>query len=579
LALLSLLSGVLLALCFPRFDLSGLAWLALVPLFLAVRMSRPRTALWCGYVAGLAFFWLHIGWLSIFGWYVGVAATLFEAVWLALFGALAAALVRRSPPWAIPAALAAAWTAVDWLRTLGPLGFSWGSLAISQHRVLPVLQIVDLAGPWGLTLLIALVNAALTEPLHARLRARVGDRVSAARRWGWPAVAGGMALLVALRGALVLAGAPPVPPATGVGRWAPAEEGEKGRRGEGESRPRPNTPLPGSPSPLLPFSPSSAGALRVAVVQGNMDQDVPWDSTYVQATMARYADLTHAAAAAGAEIIVWPETSLPGELRFSPDLLRQVTELAHATGAWLVVGSNDHDARDDRDLNQAFLVSPDREIVGAYAKVRLVPFGEFVPMRRLFPFLEQLHVRPFNLSPGAGFLTLKAGPHTLGALICFESAFPEVTRALVGSGEPFFLASLFPALAPRPGEGGAELLLELTNDTWFGRTPAAAQHAAVAALRAVETRRAFARAVTTGISQLIDPYGRIIGRVDLFQTGFIAATLPLSTARTPYVRWGDWAAYGAVLIVVGLLLRGRVGRTVRQEKHPEEPDHNGGTIR
>src|SRR5215212_7588616 len=100
LALLCLLSGVLLALCFPRFDVNGLVWVALVPLFLAVRLSPPRAAAWGGYVAGLAFFWLHIGWLSIFGWYVGLAATLYEAVWLALFGALAASLVRRSPPWA-----------------------------------------------------------------------------------------------------------------------------------------------------------------------------------------------------------------------------------------------------------------------------------------------------------------------------------------------------------------------------------------------------------------------------------------------------------------------------------------------
>src|SRR5262249_10348590 len=159
LLLASLLSGVLLASCLPRFGLAGLAWVALVPLFLAVRLSPPRQAAVCGYAAGLAFFWLHMGWLGIFGWYVGVAATLFQAVWLALFGGLAAALVRRSPPWLIPGALAAAWTAVDWLRAMGPLGASWGSLAVSQHAVLPVLQTVDLTGPYGLTLLIALVNA------------------------------------------------------------------------------------------------------------------------------------------------------------------------------------------------------------------------------------------------------------------------------------------------------------------------------------------------------------------------------------------------------------------------------------
>ena len=421
--------------------------------------------------------------------------------------------------------------AVDWLRTLGPLGFSWGSLAISQHRVLPVLQIVDLVGPWGLTLLIALVNAALTEPLHAWLRGRAGEGLSPARRWGWPAATGAAALLVVIRGALLLAAAPPAP----VAQSAAAPGAQEGRVRRGTN------------------------TLHVAVIQGNIDQDVPWDNGFVQSTMGRYTELTRAAAAAGAKVIVWPETALPGELRFNADLLHEVTELAHATGAWLVVGSNDHDARDDRELNQAFLVSPEREIVGAYAKVRLVPFGEFVPMRTLFPFLEQLHVRPFNLSPGAGFLPLKAGSHTLGALICFESAFPEVSRALVAGP------------SSSPDGGGAELLLELTNDTWFGRTPAAAQHAAVAALRAVETRRSFARAVTTGISQLIDPYGRVVGRVGLFQTGFVSAGLPLSRAITPYVRWGDWAAYGCVLVVMALALRTPTRCVGFRKGRPEEP--------
>jgi apolipoprotein N-acyltransferase len=521
--LLSLLSGVLLSLCFPRVDLGWLAWVALAPLFLVVRVSRPGAAALCGYVMGLAFFWLHIGWLSIFGWYVGVAATLFQAMWPALFGAVAALVVRRSPPCLIPAALAAAWTAVDWARTLGPLGFAWGTVSLSQHRTLPVLQVVDLIGPWGLTALIALVNAAVTEPLHARLRDRAGERLPAARRWGWPAAAGGLVVLAAIRGALLLAGAPPV--------------------ADGGGLPQRTQRMPERDVKLLSASAASSavmsettGSIVVAVLQGSVDQDVVWDRRYVAATMECYGRLTREAAERGATLIVWPETSLPGELRYEPELRREVGALARETGAWLVIGSNDHDEREvDRELNQAFLVSPSGEVAGSYAKVRLVPFGEFVPMRALFPFLEQLHVRPFNLSPGPGFIPLRAGAHSLGALICFESSFPEVSRALVREG--------------------AALLVELTNDTWFGRTPAAAQHAAMGALRAVETRRGFARAVTTGISQLIDPYGRVLGSVGLFENGLLVAPMALGSGETPYVRWGDWAAYASALLAAVLLLR------------------------
>jgi apolipoprotein N-acyltransferase len=287
--------------------------------------------------------------------------------------------------------------------------------------------------------------------------------------------------------------------------------------------------------------------IRVAVLQGNVDQDVVWDRRYVRATMDQYAGLTREAAEQGATLIVWPETSLPGELSFDNELLIQVGLLALETGAWLVIGSNDHDDRDGREFNRAFLVGPPGGPLGSYAKVRLVPFGEFVPLRALLPFLERLHVRPFSLSPGPGFVPLRAGPHTFGALICFESSFPEVSRALVRSG--------------------ADLLLELTNDTWFGRTPAAAQHAAMGPLRAVETRRGLARAVTTGISQLIDPYGRVIGSIGLFETGYLVAPLPLGKGQTPYVRWGDWPAYAAALLVAALLLwRGRP--TARQEPRP-----------
>src|SRR5262249_47820868 len=157
-----------------------------------------------------------------------------------------------------------------------------------------------------------------------------------------------------------------------------------------------------APSASLRWIGPNARSLTVAVLQGNVNQDVPWDARYIAATMGRYSDLTREAVRRGAQLVVWPGTSLPGGLRDNHAIRRQVAELARETGVWLVIGSNDRDWRGEHEFNQAFLVNPGGALVGGYAKVRLVPFGEFVPMRGLFPILEKLHVRPFNLSPGPG---------------------------------------------------------------------------------------------------------------------------------------------------------------------------------
>jgi apolipoprotein N-acyltransferase len=501
---LALLSGLLLPLCFPAFDLGWLVWLALVPLFLALLgspapalsrdgspgLQRPtlRQGTGLGFVAGAVFLGGHLYWVWIFGWYAWLALTLYQALWIALFGALAVVLLRRVPPGLEPPVMAAAWTVVEWARSLGLLGLTWGDLAVSQHRTLPVLQMLDWTGPWGLTFLIALVNASVAGAVS-------GQQSAVSRGAGWRWLAGALVVvgLLTARGAWLLA--------------APAEGGG-GRSNPGH---QPET-------------------LPVAVVQGNIDQDVLWDAEFVRRALSAHARLTLAAARHGARLVVWSETSLPGELRHDPVLRAAVSGLARAAKAELIVGSNDHIGR--RAYNRAFLVDRQGWLRGGYAKRQLVPYGECVPLRPWLPFLEKLHVTAFDLTPGEGFYPLR-GEHRLGCVICFESAFPHISRAMAGKG--------------------AEILVEVTDDTWFGRTAAAAQHAAMAPLRAVETRRSLARATATGISTLVDDHGRVRRQLGLFQEGYLLARLPLRREITPYVRLGDWPVLLSLLICAATL--------------------------
>jgi apolipoprotein N-acyltransferase len=169
--------------------------------------------------------------------------------------------------------------------------------------------------------------------------------------------------------------------------------------------------------------------------------------------------------------------------------------------------------------------------------MHLVPYGECVPLRAWLPFMEALHVRPVSLVPGEGYFPLR-GEHRLGAVICFESGFPEIARAMT--------------------KNGAEILVEISNDTWFGRSAAAAQHAAMAPLRAVETRRAFARSTATGISTLVDDHGRVRRSLGLFRDGYLLDDLPLRQDLTPYVRFGDWPVYLCLGFCLALLGRAAV---------------------
>ena len=275
-----------------------------------------------------------------------------------------------------------------------------------------------------------------------------------------------------------------------------------------------------------------------AALQGNIDQNTDQTPAYVERVMQTFTAQGREAAGRGATLVVWPETAYPGFLRggvSNPDGLARLSMEAVQNHQTLLVGGVEHDWDVGKDANALFSVTPSGQIAGSYQKRQLVPFGEFVPGRSWLPFVEALHVTNFDMKPGADIQALlDGGPDAgkIGATICFESSYPRFLREQV--------------------QRGASLLVISTDDTWFGRTAAARQHSAIAAVRAAEADRYLVRSAATGVSQVIDPTGHVLAEAGLFQAAVVSAPVQSRTTLTPYVRWGDWFVGFCALILVGV---------------------------
>ena len=291
-----------------------------------------------------------------------------------------------------------------------------------------------------------------------------------------------------------------------------------------------------------------------AALQGNIVQDVPQDPAYVARVMETFGAQSHLAAAHGAALVVWPETAYPGYLLNDEGTRRHTQEQAYRAHQAMVIGGGEYDATLHKSANSLFLMDAHGNITGSYQKRQLVPFGEFVPGVTQFPFLEALHVTHSDMKPGEDVQPLLDGGPGLGkigATICFESSYPRFLREQVARG--------------------AGLLVVATDDAWFGRTAAARQHSAIAAVRAAETDRYLVRSAATGVSQVIDPTGRVIAEAGLFRPAVVWAPVESRQTVTPFVRWGDWFVGFCGLLLVGVsLLPGTRGRDGEKALASEE---------
>lgn len=447
------------------------------------------------------------------GWIASLGLGSFGASLMAAWACFAAWAMGRTlegshgdaRPWLLAAAFAVTEHARSWLFT----GMPWGTLGYAHHEG-PLLALAPITGVVGLSFMTALGGLAVASLAAPGWAGRLGIGTRRA----------GATALVAF--VVVAAGA----------RWAWA------------------------PAP-------DARALRVAVVQGNIEQGVKWSPAWAERTLAIYTGLTRRAADEGAELIAWPETAVPGSPDGSPELRARLQDLAEQTGATLIVGAvglDDLDLEVPRLYDSAFVFAPGRP-AQRYDKAHLVPFGEYLPFRPLLGrFIRAIATgsagRDVTEGPAPAVLEVPVGDRIVrvGTPICYELLFPDLMRGFAGQG--------------------AELLVALTNDAWYGATGAPYQFLAMTELRAAESGIWVARAANTGVSARIDGRGRVREQTAIFETATLTGAVPLRSPEagaTFYVRHGDWfpRMCGLVALALGLALH-RTPKPGGRSRHDPE---------
>jgi len=382
------------------------------------------------------------------------------------------------------------------------LGLPWALLGHSQYVNLAVIQIASITGVYGVTFLVVLVNAALAEIIQ--------NPASSVK----PAAVTLSIVGLSLTYGMTLLSA------------------------RGPSR-----------------------TLRVTVTQGNIPQRLKWDPKWWKHNLEKHVRLTNEATRKNnASLVVWSEASVPGDISKDLYLLSTLTALAKDTRSHLLLGSSVRPKFGSREFktrywfNSAFLLSPQRGIVGSYKKIYLLPFSEYLPHRDTFPWPSRLAMAAGMFKPGEEYTIFDVPGARFGVVICWENLFPDLVRQFV--------------------KNGAEFMVNITNEGWFGETAAPYQFLAMNVFRAVENRRSIARSANTGISAFVDPYGRILAKIedekrkDIFVEGHRTADVPLSGEKTFYTVYGDVWAYSnlfAAVIMAGLSFR---RRKVRSHKRP-----------
>jgi apolipoprotein N-acyltransferase len=285
--------------------------------------------------------------------------------------------------------------------------------------------------------------------------------------------------------------------------------------------------------------------LRVGLLQGNVEQLEKWDPVYRDAILQRYLQLSRQAIGGGARLVIWPEASTPFYFDAESDLAAPIRRLAVESRTPFLIGSDEREVNPaggrDRVYNAAVLVGTDGRSHGSYRKINLVPFGEYVPLQRLLFFIGPLVEAVSDFSAGTEPVVLDADGARLSVSICYESIMPWLSRAFV--------------------QRGSQLLVTITNDAWFGKSSAPYQHFDQGLIRAVEEGRFVVRAANTGISGVVDPYGRVLLTTRLFEAAAPTFDVRLLSGRTVYSYIGDVAAYFSVMVTAWVVFSARRRRS------------------
>ena len=436
------------------------------------------------YLTGIIFWSGTIYWLV----HVTLPGTILLILYLALYFGFFGSIITKAflkPVYYHPFLIPTVWVILEYVRSYLFTGFPWALLGYSQSENLALIQIADITGAWGVSFLVMIANVAVKEILTYRLKV-FGYRRRAKQFF-----------VVFLAGFVFVAG-------YGIFRLNQKREG---------------------------------GKLRVSVIQGNIPQELKWEPAAKSYILDRYSQLTEEAAKSNPDLIVWPEASSPGFLGEDDLVFADIFSLAKKTKVPILVGSVVREGQ--KYFNSALLINGSGQITQRYDKLHLVPFGEYIPLKKILPFLQAV-VPIGDIDKGREYAIFKipnlkslpvrqAGqiPNKFSVLICFEDLFPGLSRHFVRKG--------------------ADFLINITNDAWYKKTSAAAQHFQASVFRAVENRLTLVRSANTGVSGFIAPTGKVISLVrdesgeNIFISGYLTEeiSMPERKTLTIYTRFGD----------------------------------------
>lgn len=481
---LSFLSGIILSLSFPPLKLGFLAFGGLIPFFILLQDTRYKQAIKWGYITGLfvnfgSLYW--ISWVTIPG---AVAAILYLPVFFIIYAIFHTFIRLRLGEKYLYLCIPFLWTGIEYLRSLGVLGFPWTSLAYTQTYYLSLLQYASYTSLYGISFWIVLINVIIMLMLknYNDLKKVVFYFIILICLFIFPWIYGKM---------------------------------------------------------VIPDEETAREKIRVAIIQGNIDPYAKSDLEFWEENFRIYERLSKQAATQQPQLIIWPETAMPCYLRYNTEYLTKVRNLVSELNTPLITGAHDFKYVSNNDyltFNAAFLISPHSYYLDSYAKLHLVPFGERVPFTEFFPafrdFLESLEMGEGNFSPGDQLKTFYIPISTpdndsiiqtrikVSVVICFESLFSDLVRKFIV-------------------DKGAQLLVIITNDGWFKRSAAPYHHAQAAVLRAIENRISIARSANTGVSMFIDPYGRTIKASPIFEELYLVDKVSLRNETTFFTRHGN----------------------------------------
>ena len=507
--LLSALSSLLLILSFPKFNIEILAWFGFVPLLFAIEKKSKAKAFLLSYLCGVIFWCGTIYWLIHVTLPGTILLILYLALYFAIFGLIVSTIDQRAATIG-SLIIPSVWVILEYIRSHLFSGFPWALLGYSQCLNLPIIQIADITGVWGVSFLVMLVNATI----YIWVTRSGGQQVTRIKT----------SILPLLCIVLVLC----------YGYYK----------------------LYQSPGQAVSRSP-----IRISVIQGNIPQELKWNPGAKDYIVNKYLELSSLAVKDKPDLLIWPEAALPVILEEEPLFFEQVKDFVRGIKTPLLLGAVT--LRGNLYYNSALLVSGAGQTLTRYDKLHLVPFGEYIPLKKILPFLETV-VPIGDITSGKEYTIFKipnpclpdrqaksqipnksqipdyrppagrAGPgrpnpkitNSFAVLICFEDLFPELSREFI--------------------KKGAEFLVNITNDAWYKKTSAAYQHLQASVFRAVENRIYLVRAANTGVSGFIAPSGKIISLVQdkngrgIFIDGYKTEDIAVQKRHsTFYTRYGN----------------------------------------